>query len=436
MHFFLCKRILGLEKSCYQEILFSSLNKKLLHNKTIGLPANCATLLPSFLTSSLVDCAVVYERSQGYCSRLNPVIMEDAQVTGLPLKVVVDKLNLFAPKSLAESWDNVGLLVEPLRPKVIKKILLTNDLTEEVMEEAIELETNLIISYHPPIFAPLKSVTTKTWKERLIAACLENKIALYSPHTSFDSVKGGVNDWLASAFETTEVTPLVPAVNNYDSYLVEVVLPNTAKGLAAANELQSKWSVVKGELDGETDCQTMPDTGVLKLITRCTSPSVTKLVDILNSTGFGSNEDHIKVMKYEKVAIPGHGMGRLCSLKHKLTVEKVVEKVKTLIKRPYVKLALAVGKDINSAVSTIAICAGSGASLLRGVKADLYLTGEMLHHDILDAAHNGTHVILCNHSDSERGFLEPFSNTLANKLLDGKVQVFVSKKDKDPLITV
>lgn len=83
---------------------------------------------------------------------------------GMPLKEVVSALLKFADTSLAASWDNVGLLIEPTEPKTVSSILLTNDLTEDVMDEAIELKTDLIITYHPLIFAPLKSVTTSTWK--------------------------------------------------------------------------------------------------------------------------------------------------------------------------------------------------------------------------------------------------------------------------------
>lgn len=84
--------------------------------------------------------------------------------SGVPLKEVVSALVKYADLSLAASWDNVGLLVEPTEPKNVYTILLTNDLTEDVMDEAIELKTDLIVTYHPLIFAPLKSVTTKSWK--------------------------------------------------------------------------------------------------------------------------------------------------------------------------------------------------------------------------------------------------------------------------------
>lgn len=140
--------------------------------------------------------------------------------TGLALKSVLEEFNRLAPLTLAESWDNVGLLVEPSDPKIVRKILLTNDLTEGVMKEAVKGSADLIYSYHPPVFAPLKRIcssgswkvqeqtqqdpllnpTKKSFQERIVVECLENKIAVFSPHTSLDALKGGVNDWLAEAF--------------------------------------------------------------------------------------------------------------------------------------------------------------------------------------------------------------------------------------------
>ena len=79
-------------------------------------------------------------------------------------------------------------------------MLLTNDLTSPVMEEAIALKVDMILSYHPPIFAALKRLRQCKWKERIVIQCLENRIALYSPHTSYDALKGGVNDWLIQPF--------------------------------------------------------------------------------------------------------------------------------------------------------------------------------------------------------------------------------------------
>lgn len=114
----------------------------------------------------------------------------------MELKEVLQVMEQLAPLSLAESWDNVGLLVEPSKSRPIKTILLTNDLTDAVMEEAEAMSCDLIISYHPPLFRPIKRLVQKDWKQRLAIRAVEAGIAIFSPHTSWDSVKGGVNDWL------------------------------------------------------------------------------------------------------------------------------------------------------------------------------------------------------------------------------------------------
>ena len=75
---------------------------------------------------------------------------------GCSLSDVVSALEKIAPLHLAEDWDNVGLLVEPSDPQRIATIFLTNDLTEPVLEEAISLNANFIVSYHPPIFCTIK----------------------------------------------------------------------------------------------------------------------------------------------------------------------------------------------------------------------------------------------------------------------------------------
>lgn len=114
----------------------------------------------------------------------------------MELKEVLEVMEQLAPLSLAESWDNVGLLVEPSKARPIKSILLTNDLTDAVLEEAGAMSCDLIISYHPPLFRPIKCLLQRDWKQRLAVRAIELGMAVFSPHTSWDSVKGGVNDWL------------------------------------------------------------------------------------------------------------------------------------------------------------------------------------------------------------------------------------------------
>lgn len=87
-------------------------------------------------------------------------------LAGMTLNQIVKRLEAWAPRGLAESWDNVGLLVEPVttKNKAVEKIMLTNDLTEAVLDECLSERADLIVSYHPPIFAPIKRLTTADWK--------------------------------------------------------------------------------------------------------------------------------------------------------------------------------------------------------------------------------------------------------------------------------
>jgi len=83
-------------------------------------------------------------------------------------------------------------------------------------------------------------------------------------------------------------------------------------------------------------------------------------------------------------------------------------------------------------VRSVAVCAGSGVSVLSGVQADLFITGELSHHDILDIVHSGTSVILCEHSNTERGFLAVLQHQL-HSLFEGSLEICLSSQDKDPV---
>ena len=101
------------------------------------------------------------------------------------------------PMDLAYNWDNVGLQIGSIN-KDVKNVLLTLDLTLEVVEEAIENKNELIIVHHPLIFSPLKSIKTDTYKGKIIEKLIKSDIALYVAHTNFDVSAYGMNTILAN----------------------------------------------------------------------------------------------------------------------------------------------------------------------------------------------------------------------------------------------
>lgn len=342
----------------------------------------------------------------------------------MELKEVVKRLNNFAPTSLAESWDNVGLLVEPHTKRTVGVLMLTNDLTEEVMDEAEQRSVNCILSYHPPVFRPLKRVTSKAWKERIVARCLEKGIAIYSPHTSYDALKGGVNDWLIQAFEATSVVPLQQS-SQPSQHSHQVTIESTKDGNGA--EL---LDYLRQRLD--KSCSFYMRNADSSLVILCNESFLPTIVSLLS----GRN-DHMEfvITKLEQVPLDGHGMGRKCNLSSPVTLKEAVDKIKSHLGLPYVRLALAHGATSDSLIRSVAVCAGSGSSVLRGTRVDLWLTGEMSHHEILDATHQGISVVLTDHSNTERGYLKVLQPRLA-ELFDQKVQIIVSEKDRDPLQVV
>ncbi len=118
-------------------------------------------------------------------------------------------LDALAPPALAESWDNVGLLVGKYEHQV-RRIMTCLTITPASAREAIAAEADLIVSHHPLPFRPLKRLTAETSDGRLLLELIGAKISVYSPHTAFDSAQQGINQRLATGLQLEEIVPLVP----------------------------------------------------------------------------------------------------------------------------------------------------------------------------------------------------------------------------------
>ncbi|ODQ67576.1 NGG1p interacting factor 3 [Nadsonia fulvescens var. elongata DSM 6958] len=136
----------------------------------------------------------------------------------------------------------------------------------------------------------------------------------------------------------------------------------------------------------------------------------------------------------------GAGMGRLVELKEAISFNDLVSRIKKHLNMQYIQIALAPRHNMPKAmVSSIAMCAGSGASVMSGVDADVHFTGELGHHEALHLIENGKSAIVCGHSNTERGFLSVFRKQLEEELksvYNKEVEVLCSTADKDPLVTV
>jgi len=119
-------------------------------------------------------------------------------------------LDSFAPPHLAEEWDNVGLLVgDPER--MAQRVMTCLTITGASVAEAVQQQADLIVSHHPLPFRPLPRLTTSSTPGRLLLELVEARIAVYSPHTAFDSARQGINRQLAEGLGLTDIRPLTPA---------------------------------------------------------------------------------------------------------------------------------------------------------------------------------------------------------------------------------
>ena len=124
-------------------------------------------------------------------------------------------LETFAPRRLAEDWDNVGLLLGD-RSRPVSNVMTCLTITPEVVTEAIEKTTQLIVTHHPLPFRPLKRITADSVTGSMLMQLLEHKIAVYSPHTSFDSTHQGINQRLAEGLGVVDPVPLEPIEGDED----------------------------------------------------------------------------------------------------------------------------------------------------------------------------------------------------------------------------
>jgi len=125
------------------------------------------------------------------------------------VQAITEFLDQFAPQRLAEAWDNVGLLVGD-RGGSVRRVMTCLTITPASAAEAIEAGAELIVTHHPLPFHPLKRLTADTPAGRVLLDLIAARIAIYSPHTAFDSAAQGINQRLAEGLGLRGIRPLVP----------------------------------------------------------------------------------------------------------------------------------------------------------------------------------------------------------------------------------
>jgi len=377
------------------------------------------------------------------------------------VKDLVRLMEQIAPLEYAEEWDKVGLLVGDSERQLTGPVLLTIDLTERVLAEAVGAGSRAIIAYHPPIFEPLNRVTDATPRQRVILRAIEAGIAIYSPHTALDSVAGGITDWLCEGLSGGEhgrpkgdVRALTPHAYQPASQQVKIVtfvrpsdvenirnaMASGGAGLIGGYQLCSFETRGTGTfLAGEGTNPAVGQRGMLERVDEvrlemvCSKSALSLAIELLRRF-HPYEEPAIDVYELKPQPRRSAGAGRRLVLDRPATVAELTQRLKTFLKRERMRYALP-GED--RPVTRIGVVPGSGASLSRLARdegCEVFVTGEMKHHEVLGALNAGMAVILGNHTSTERGYLPRLAERMRE--LSPGLEVLVSQVDQDPLITV
>lgn len=128
------------------------------------------------------------------------------------IEQVMEWMSQLAPLELSEDWDNTGLLLGD-RHGHVARVLTCLTLTPESVEEALARQVDLVIAHHPLPFRPLASITTDTASGRLLWQLATQGVAVYAPHTAWDSAEYGINAQLAAQLQLRDCQPLLPNTN-------------------------------------------------------------------------------------------------------------------------------------------------------------------------------------------------------------------------------
>lgn len=356
----------------------------------------------------------------------------------MKLNNLVKKIENKYPLNLAYNWDNVGLIVGDF-DNDIKRILVTLEANESIIEEAIENNIDLIVTHHPFIFKKINKINTKDLKGRLIHKLIKNDIALYSMHTNFDIAIDGLNDYFMEimGFENTKI---LDVTHSDTLYKIAVYVPvsheiivREALGEAGAGYIGNYSHCTFntqgiGTFKPENDAN--PFIGTVGEIESVKEVKIETIVPskLLQKT----IENMIKSHPYEEVAYDVYklenngdsvGLGRYVSLNDKISLQDLCEEIKLKLNMDYIRV---VG-ELDTKIKKIAVVTGAGSdmvSLAKSKNCDVIITGDVKYHEAQDALDMGMCIIDCGHFDTEDIFKD-----VMKRFLDKLEEVEVIKSE-------
>ena len=311
----------------------------------------------------------------------------------------IEKLNELAPESYACSWDNPGLLTGR-SDKEIGKVLVALDATDEVVELAVREKADLLLTHHPLIFSPLKHVNDRDFIGRRLLRLIQNDICCYAMHTNFDAAPGCMADLAAARLHLVEGRPLelmgetggVPYGIGKAGILLEAV---TLQELA--EQVKREFQIPFVSVYGAEQVK-----GLVRRAAVC--------------PGSGKGMAEAARQAGAQVLITG-------DIGHH---EELAAQVKEAFGLPYVTVYGA--EHASERIRRAAVCPGSGKGMAREARnagAQVLITGDIGHHDGIDAVADGVAVIDAGHYGLEHIFID-FMADYCREKIDGRADVITA----------
>ncbi|WP_299778285.1 Nif3-like dinuclear metal center hexameric protein [uncultured Formosa sp.] len=356
---------------------------------------------------------------------------------------VINHLENFAPLNYAEDFDNVGLLVGNKNEK-LTGILVTLDTLEAVVDEAIENNCNLIVSFHPIIFKGLKKITGKTYVERVVLKAIQHNIAIYAIHTALDNHLEGVNAMICNQLDLINTSILIPqksTIKKLTTYVPKAEAETLRKALFNAGA---------GQIGNYSDCSfNLEGTGTFNGNVN-SNPTIGKKgethfeEETQISVTFAKHLES-KILKtlfvthsYEEVAYEittlentnQHiGIGMIGEFESEMSETEFLTYLKTKMNTACVRHSTLLGKSIKK----IAVLGGSGSFAIENAKragVDAFITADLKYHDFFSAENT---LILADigHFESEQFTKNGLVAHLTKKITN--FAIVLSKTDTNPV---
>lgn len=356
--------------------------------------------------------------------------------------------DLYDPR-WADSWDAVGTVAGDPDAEV-RSILFAVDPVQEVVDEAVELGVDLVVTHHPLFLKGVSSVAATTPKGRVIHTLISNGIGLHTCHTNADSPAFGVSESMALALGLQDVVPLAADTETaLDTWVVYVPVADADRVATAMHEAGAgrlgDYDSAQFRSEGRGSFRPLaganPAIGAvgdvewvdeirLELVA---SPRIRERVRAAMRAAHPYEEVAHAVLTHASEPT-GRGSGRIGRLPQAMTLREFAEHVQSAL--PAHHGATRVGGDLDRQISTVALCGGSGDFLLAtatAAGADVYVTSDLRHHPVSEHLEepNAAAVIDVPHWAAESTWLPVAAQCVAERLGD-TVSTHVSQLVTDP----